>query len=387
MYYYGYRRRKRPGPRKVKNGIKARTKRGELGQSWLAKEWIRALEDAYPYGPFTRGRTYARQGQVLSVAVERGRVAGMVQGSAQKPYDMRMEIMTPDGYGGKVARLLRERPVYAAGLLAGEVPEGMGAEMADRGAPLFPTGREVRASCTCSEWADFCKHVAAVSYILAEEFDRDPLLYMRIRGVGRNDLLNMLWPGSRPGAAPGAPPPGTEAGPPPVRRALPKTHSFSIGWGALRGMLGLGVRPPGPDPGPAAPGIPASHPPVGFRLDAGRGDADGCISVLGGLGSGFRIADSGPAGGADGTHLPSDPREFWGRRGPDEDSYESATAQAEPAALLKTLGRFPMWRGEEAFIPLMEEIYRTASLTGANAYLGIRDGLDGKGVPNDAAKK
>ncbi|MCE2509101.1 MAG: hypothetical protein J4G04_07410 [Nitrosopumilaceae archaeon] len=46
-----------------------------------------------------------------------------------------------------------------------------------------------------------------------------------------------------------------------------------------------------------------------------------------------------------------------------------------------------MWRGEEAFIPLMEEIYSKASLTGANAYLGIRDGLDGKGSPNNAAKK
>lgn len=387
MYYYGYRRRKRPGPRKVKNGIKVRAKRGELGQSWLAKEWIRALEGAYPYGPFARGRTYARQGQVLSVAVWRGRVAGMVQGSAQQPYDMRMDIMTPDGYGGRIAKFLRERPVYAAGLLAGEVPEGMGAEMAERGVTLFPTGREVRVSCTCSEWAGFCKHAAAVGYILAEEFDRDPLLYMRIRGVDRNDLLNMLWPGSMPGAAPRIRPPGTDAGPPPGRGLLPKTYSIrGIGWGALRGMLGLGGRPPEPDPGPA-PGIPASRPPAEFR-GAGRGDADGRISVLGGLQPGFHIGHSGPAEDADGAaHIPPDTREFWGRRGPDEDSYESATAQAEPAALLKTLGRFPMWRGEEAFIPLMEEIYRTASLTGANAYLGIRDGLDGKGVPDDAAKE
>ena len=387
MYYYRYRRRRRPGPKKVKNGIKVRAKRGELGQGWLAKGWIRALEGAHSYGPFARGRTYARQGQVLSVAVERGRVAGMVQGSAKQPYHMSMDIMTPDGYREKVARLLGERPIYAANLLAGYMPEGMGAEMANRGAPLFPTGREVRVSCTCNEWSDFCKHVVAVSYILAEEFDRDPLLYMRIRGVDRNDLLNMLWPGSKPGAAPGAIPPDTGAGPPP--RRLPKTYPIhTIGWGALRGML-LGGRPPEPDPDPATPGLPISELPAEFRLDAGRGDAaDGSISVLGGLEPGFHIGDFGPAGAAGGAaQLPSDPSEFWGRRGSDDDSYESAPAPAEPAALIKTLGRFPMWRGEEAFIPLMEEIYSKASLTGANAYLGIRDGLDGKGSPNNAAKK
>ena len=44
-------------------------------------------------------------------------------------------------------------------------------------------------SCTCPDWADMCKHVAAVLYGVALKFDADAGLFFRLRGVDPADLL------------------------------------------------------------------------------------------------------------------------------------------------------------------------------------------------------
>ena len=307
MYWYRY-RRKRTGPKKVKNGIKVRAKRGELGQSWLAKEWMESLQMAtWADNEFTRGRTYARKGQVLSVEVGKGSVIAMVQGSAPRPYKVNITIDMPDSkFRKSFAEMLKEKPAYAAAILAGELPKGVADEMSSRGFDFFPVSRELKTACGCDSWADMCKHGAAACYILAEEFDRDPLLYLKIRGIDRTEFVEMVQTGKQKEAR--TPPPPT---------------------------------------------------------------TDGRISMSGGLVPGFCV--SGMPAVYDGeADIPSDPREFWGYKGRGADSYDSALAPAEPAALPKTLGRFPMWRGEGQFLDLLEEIYGTASRTGANAYLGIR---------------
>ena len=339
MYYYGYRRRrKRPGPKKVKNGIKVRAKRGELGQGWLAKNWMDALYNStYSSDAFPRGRTYARKGQVLSVDVKKGSVVAMVQGTAAKPYTMIMKVGIPGAEFWKCfARMLKEKPAYAAAILAGEMPGEVAGEMAARGFDLFPTRNELDISCGCETWSSMCKHAAAASYILAEEFDRNPLLYLKIRGIDKKEFLAML-DGE----------PEISTAPEPVAVSPPR-HTHAVGWGALQNM------PSDPNP----PNLSGAH--------GGKES----ISVSGGLVPGFRI--SVPAVPEGRTRLPADPREFWAYRSGAADSYDSAQAPAEPAALPKMLGRFPMWHGEGQFITLMEGIYDTASRTGANAYLGIR---------------
>lgn len=347
--YYGYRRR-RTGPKKVKNGIKVRAKRGELGRSWLAKEWMEFLQEAtYSSSEFTRGRTYARKGQVLSVEIDKGSVVATVQGTAVKPYKMNMTVGTPDiEFWKSFAQMLKEKPAYAATILAGEMPTGMADEMASRGLDLFPTGeRDLKITCECDTWTYMCKHAAAASYVLAEEFDRDPLLYLKIRGIDREEFVSMLHTG-KPKIVKAAPaPPPVDAGP-----ARKITHIKA--WGAFLNMLNYNP-----------PVKPTSSPPQTQTVEER-------VSVSGGLVPGFCV--SGMPVVPDGrTDIPSDPREFWGYRGKSADSYDSALAPAEPAALPKALGRFPMWRGEGQFIDLLEEIYNTASRTGANAYLGIRN--------------
>jgi len=76
---------------------------------------------------------------------------------------------------------------------------------------LFPERRgDLRTACSCPDPANPCKHVAAVYYLLGEEFDRDPFLVVRLRGLERDDLLRRL--GSRGGPGLRAPRAVTKTG-------------------------------------------------------------------------------------------------------------------------------------------------------------------------------
>lgn len=200
MYYgyYRWRRRRRAGPKKAEGGIKPDSKRGHIGQGWLAREWMEMLEEADPGGEFARGKTYARKGQVLSIMVEMGVVASRVQGSARHPYRTIIQFGLPGvNYWRKFAGMLREQPALAARVLAGEMPEEIGEELSRRGLSLFQPNQKIRISCNCDRWTAICKHTAAVCHIIAEELDRDPFLYMKIFGIERDELLEMM--GSGPG--------------------------------------------------------------------------------------------------------------------------------------------------------------------------------------------
>src|SRR5438067_5540548 len=84
-------------PIAAKGGIRAQSKRGSFGESWWAKRWIAVLEGFDLGARLTRGRSYARSGQVLSIDVAPGRVKAKVQGSRPKPYDVAIEVqqLTP----------------------------------------------------------------------------------------------------------------------------------------------------------------------------------------------------------------------------------------------------------------------------------------------------
>lgn len=178
-------------PRPVKGGIKAVSKRGRFGTTWWGQRWIDTLEGFSIGARLGRGKAYARSGQVLSIDVERGRVRSRVQGSRPAPYEVSIALKT---YGPaeweRLSRSLRTRPFFAAKLLAGEMPATFGAVFADVGLSLFPEREaDLQTDCSCPDWSNPCKHVAAVYYLLAEEFDRDPFLLFRLRGMTREELL------------------------------------------------------------------------------------------------------------------------------------------------------------------------------------------------------
>lgn len=183
------------GPRRAaKDGIKARSTRGEIGETWWSQRFIAALKELADAGRLTRGRSYARSGQVMDLDVKPGAVTAKVQGSRPQPYAVRIRL-TPftDAEWARAEEALAGQALFLAALLAGEMPRDVEQAFAAAELSLFPSrAEELRSECSCPDWANPCKHVAATYYILAEAFDTDPFLVLCWRGRGREALLARL---------------------------------------------------------------------------------------------------------------------------------------------------------------------------------------------------
>jgi uncharacterized Zn finger protein len=175
----------------VEGGLKARSTRGAIGQTWWSGRFIAVLEAIIVGGRLGRGRNYARRGQVLSMDVTAGMVSALVQGSRVQPYRVRIGL---DAFGAPewdaAERTLAASAWYSAKLLAGEMPEDIEDVFAELGLALFPaSAAELSMYCSCPDWEVPCKHIAAVFYLLAEAFDDDPFSILAWRGRSREDLL------------------------------------------------------------------------------------------------------------------------------------------------------------------------------------------------------
>ncbi len=181
-------------PRKAEGGIKARSKRGAIGEQWWSRRFIDVLESFGMQSRLTRGRNYARSGQVLGFDIAAGEVSAQVQGSRVKPYQVRLQVRPLSArQWRRVEEALAARAIFRARLLAGEMPAEIEQVFADCGTPLFPqTAGDLEMTCSCPDWEVPCKHLAAVCYVLAEAFDDDPFAMLAWRGKSRADLLAAL---------------------------------------------------------------------------------------------------------------------------------------------------------------------------------------------------
>jgi uncharacterized Zn finger protein len=99
----------------------------------------------------------------------------------------------------KVADALSKQAIFTAKLLAGEMPDNIEEAFDLTGVSLFPEKmRDLDTKCSCPDWSNPCKHIAAVYYLLGEEFDRDPFLIFKLRGMDREDLMGLLGDQSEP---------------------------------------------------------------------------------------------------------------------------------------------------------------------------------------------
>ena len=166
----------------------------DFGNNWWTKRWLDVLESFGWASRLQRGRTYARQGNVLSIDLAMGMVTAKVQGSRPRPYNVRIEIKPlTDKEWDRVTTALAGQAAYAARLLAGEMPEDIETAFAGVSLSLFPrsTG-DLDTSCSCPDWANPCKHIAAVYYLLGEKFDSDPFLLFLLRGRDKQSIIAAL---------------------------------------------------------------------------------------------------------------------------------------------------------------------------------------------------
>jgi uncharacterized Zn finger protein len=181
-------------PLPVDDGIAARSRRGAIGESWWSQRFIELLESFGVGSRLARGRRYARAGQVVELDVEAGVVIAKVQGSRYSPYKVRIRTKPlSEAQWRRVDKAMAAQALLLAKLLAGEMPHDIEEVFGACKLSLFPrTHADLKATCTCPDWENPCKHVAAVYYILAEQFDENPFLIFAWRGRTQQDLLDAL---------------------------------------------------------------------------------------------------------------------------------------------------------------------------------------------------
>ncbi len=142
----------------------------------------------------TRGRSYARQGQVISIDIEPGVVKAKVQGSRPKPYNIKIQLRPlSDQDWEEATEAMAAQAIFAAKLLAGEMPTNIEEAFHAVKLSLFPTAaKDLVTDCSCPDWANPCKHIAAVYYLLAERFDEDPFLIFKLRGRTKDEIIQAL---------------------------------------------------------------------------------------------------------------------------------------------------------------------------------------------------
>ena len=163
-----------------------------LVRTWWGKAWNQNLER---YADFAnrigRGRSYLRHRAVLDLRIEPGRVHGLVQGSAAKPYSVAVKIKALNKKNwAAIKSACTGRIDSMNDLLAGRFPEALSALFTARGQGLFPSPQEIEFNCSCPDWADMCKHVAAILYGIGVKLDEDPALFFRLRKVAIGDLVS-----------------------------------------------------------------------------------------------------------------------------------------------------------------------------------------------------
>ena len=166
--------------------------RHPFGASWWGRAWVDSLEQRAQLDPnrLPRGRTYARSGAVGRLTLAPGEVVADVQGSRRTPYTVRVRIRPFDGAEwDRLLDALAAEIGHTAALLDGELPAGVADDVRSVGLDLLPGAGELQPRCSCPDWADPCKHAAAVCYLVADVLDADPFGVLLLRGRGREEVL------------------------------------------------------------------------------------------------------------------------------------------------------------------------------------------------------
>lgn len=178
-------------------GIRAQESRTGAGRSWWAGEWTHRLEAMGLKGRLGRGKSYALSGQVVSLSIAGPHVAARVQGTRPGPYDVTLDFRTPEPAArARLVAALRAEPMLVARLLADDLPQDVEAAFRREGYDLFPGGKlgpgryDMTTACSCPDYANPCKHTAAVLLLLGEEIARRPLTLLELRGILSEELYD-----------------------------------------------------------------------------------------------------------------------------------------------------------------------------------------------------
>lgn len=159
--------------------------RASVRERWWSRKWLEAIEGFRMGARLGRGRNYAMSGQVASLSIDEGLVQASVQGISSDPYFCFIRFAVAEGETKrKIESAISEDPVLCAQLLNGFLPQEIEVLFKSCGLALLPTQKgDIWSQCSCPDYANPCKHLAAVYYLVGETIAHSPLLLLKLRGI------------------------------------------------------------------------------------------------------------------------------------------------------------------------------------------------------------
>jgi len=175
-----------------------------ITKSFWGKSWCVNLERYSDYeNRLPRGRTYVRNGSVIDLQIAKGEISAMVAGS--ELYQIKIAIAPVTRARWKsICRDCAGTVDSLVELLQGRLAKGVMDRVCREGDGLFPSPTEIKLSCSCPDWADMCKHVAAALYGVGARLDEKPQLLFVLRDVDETEMLASAGQDSPLTMAPGA---------------------------------------------------------------------------------------------------------------------------------------------------------------------------------------
>jgi len=204
-------------PLTVKGGIRSQNAHSGPLRTWWSRRWTEVIERFRLGARLGRGRNYAVSGQVSRLEIAPGLITAQVQGANTEPYASSIRFRTvPEEAKAALIDALRAQPMLVARLLVAELPLEVEGLFRAVGCPLFPQREnDLTSRCSCPDYANPCKHLAAIYYLLGEAITKNPLLLLGVRGISRAELLGdaaLTAPAPAATARPDAPAPVDLAG-------------------------------------------------------------------------------------------------------------------------------------------------------------------------------
>lgn len=158
-------------------------------KTFWGKAWCENLERYSDFeNRLPRGRTYVRNGSVIDLQIAAGEIKALVSGSEIYKVKVKVAPVSKARWesickdcAGAIDSLVE--------LLQGRVSKGVMERVCRQKTGLFPSPNEIQLSCSCPDWADMCKHVAAVLYGIGARLDRQPDLIFRLHNVDEKELI------------------------------------------------------------------------------------------------------------------------------------------------------------------------------------------------------
>lgn len=178
------------------------TKKAEFSRSWWGKRFIEAIESFTDTNRLSRGRTYARSQKVTHFKIQNGQIRAKVRGSVNPYYGVYKEPLytteidiypISEAQWAAAIAFIATKAGFLAKLMMNEIPENIEEPFQTLGIHLLPQSRrDLETRCSCPDYANPCKHVAGVYYLVAAELDRDPFLLFELRGISRDRFRELL---------------------------------------------------------------------------------------------------------------------------------------------------------------------------------------------------